>query len=52
MRIAARGGALRPAVRLFAVAALADAEDKHAFNGPWDCIYDIADADRVWIATF
>ena len=31
---------------------LADAEDKHAFNGPWDCIYDIADADRVWIATF
>ncbi len=31
---------------------LADAEDKHAFNSPWDCIYDIADADRVWIATF
>jgi hypothetical protein len=31
---------------------LADAEDKYAFNSPWDCIYDIADADRVWIATF
>jgi hypothetical protein len=30
---------------------LADAEDVDAFDGPWDCIYDIADADRVWIAT-
>lgn len=31
---------------------LADAEDTDAFDGVWDCIYDIADADRVWIATF
>ena len=31
---------------------LADAEDTDAFDSVWDCIYDIADADRVWIATF
>jgi hypothetical protein len=31
---------------------LADAEDTDAFNSAWDCIYDIADADRVWIAIF
>jgi hypothetical protein len=31
---------------------LADAADGDEFDGPWDCIYDIADADRVWIATF
>ena len=31
---------------------LADAEDTASFDAPWDEIYDIADADRVWIATF
>ena len=31
---------------------LADARTPDEFDGPWDCIYDIADADRVWIATF
>jgi hypothetical protein len=31
---------------------LADAADAAEFRDPWDCIYDIADADRVWIATF
>ena len=31
---------------------LAETEDTDAFDGVWDCIYDIADADRVWIATF
>jgi hypothetical protein len=31
---------------------LADTEDVDAFDGVWDCIYDITDADRVWIATF
>ena len=31
---------------------LAGAADAAEFDGPWDCIYDIADADRVWIATF
>jgi hypothetical protein len=30
---------------------LADAETKAAFNDVLDEIYDIADADRVWIAT-
>jgi len=30
---------------------LADAEDKYAFNDVLGEIYDIADADRVWIAT-
>jgi len=30
---------------------LAGTEDTDEFDGPWDCIYDIADADRVWIAT-
>lgn len=30
---------------------LADAADGDEFDGPWDCIYDIADIDRVWIAT-
>ena len=30
---------------------LADAADSAAFDSPWDCIYDIADADRVWIET-
>jgi hypothetical protein len=31
---------------------LAGARTPDEFDGPWDCIYDIADADRVWIATF
>jgi hypothetical protein len=30
---------------------LADTEDNAAFNAVWGEIYDIADADRVWIAT-
>jgi len=30
---------------------LADAEDNTSFNGVWSEIYDIADADRVWIET-
>jgi hypothetical protein len=30
---------------------LADTKGGHEFNGPWSCIYDIADVDRVWIAT-
>lgn len=31
---------------------LADTENASEFDGPWEWIYDIADADRVWIATF
>jgi hypothetical protein len=31
---------------------LADAADPSGFDPAWDCIYDIADADRVWIGTF
>jgi len=31
---------------------LADAEDFNEFNAWWDELYDHADADRVWIATF
>lgn len=31
---------------------LADTENGSEFDGPWSCIYDIADYDRVWIATF
>jgi hypothetical protein len=31
---------------------LADAPDVRAFDFVWSEIYDIADADRVWIATF
>ena len=31
---------------------LADTEDGDEFDGPWSEIYDIADYDRVWIATF
>lgn len=30
---------------------LADTRTPDEFDGPWDCIYDIADADRVWIET-
>ncbi len=26
--------------------------EEDEFRYPWDAIYDIADADRVWIATF
>jgi hypothetical protein len=31
---------------------LADAEDADDFDYVWDAIYDEADRDRVWIATF
>lgn len=31
---------------------LADAGNTAEFDGPWQQIYDIADADRAWIATF
>ncbi len=31
---------------------LADTDSQDWFNSVWDCIYDIADADRVWITTF
>jgi len=30
---------------------LSETRDVDEFDGPWDCIYDIADADRVWIET-
>lgn len=30
---------------------LADAEDTQHFDQVWDCIYDLADIDRVWIDT-
>lgn len=30
---------------------LSDSGDTDAFDSAWDCIYDIADADRVWIET-
>lgn len=30
---------------------LSDAADTDAFDAAWDCVYDIADADRVWIET-
>ncbi len=35
-----------------AVDGLANADDDDEFNAWWDEIYDHADADRVWIATF
>lgn len=31
---------------------LGDAEDTDEFDAVWDVLYDHADADRVWIATF
>ena len=31
---------------------LSDTEDTSEFDYVWDEIYDIADADRVWIETF
>jgi hypothetical protein len=31
---------------------LADAEDTKEFDGWWGELYDYADRDRVWIATF
>lgn len=31
---------------------LADAETGDDFDVPWDALYDEADLDRVWIATF
>ncbi len=31
---------------------LGDAASADEFDGPWDLIYDEADVDRVWIATF
>ena len=31
---------------------LSETEDVPGFDAVFDCIYDIADADRVWIATF
>ena len=30
---------------------LADTQSPREFDGPWSCIYDIADYDRVWIET-
>jgi hypothetical protein len=30
---------------------LGDARNGDGFNAPWNEIYDIADADRVWIGT-
>lgn len=30
---------------------LADAADADEFDSTWDAVYDIADADRVWIET-
>lgn len=38
--------------RLPYVDELADATNFDEFNGPWAEIYDLADADRTWIATF
>lgn len=26
------------------------AQDGDEFDGPWSCIYDMADADRVWLS--
>lgn len=43
----AEGGSL-----FYLVDELADAEDAEEFDAVWDAIYDIADYDRVWIATF
>ncbi len=31
---------------------LAEVEDVEDFDGIWEMVYDIADYDRVWIATF
>jgi hypothetical protein len=31
---------------------LADAKSSEEFDAPWGELYDYADADRVWIATF
>ncbi len=31
---------------------LGDAADTDEFDAVWDVLYDHADADRVWIATF
>jgi hypothetical protein len=31
---------------------LADATSFDEFNGPWGEIYDLADADRAWIAIY
>jgi hypothetical protein len=31
---------------------LADAQTEEEFNDAWDLIYDEADFDRVWLATF
>ena len=31
---------------------LSETESVHDFDVVFDCIYDIADADHVWIATF
>jgi hypothetical protein len=31
---------------------MADTQDTRDFDAVWSEIYDIADADRVWIATF
>lgn len=35
-----------------AVEELADTESTEEFDAVWGFIYDIADADRCWIATF
>jgi hypothetical protein len=37
---------------VYLVEELADSERKYHFDYVWDEIYDIADCDRVWIATF
>lgn len=31
---------------------LAESEDENDFDSWWDELYDVADIDRVWIATF
>lgn len=31
---------------------LAETPDQHEFNYYWDHVYDLADIQRVWIATF
>lgn len=34
-----------------AIEELGDADNEDWFNAVWDAIYDLADADRVWIST-
>lgn len=40
-----------PAELLMALFELQDAQDADDFDVYWNAVYDIADVDRVWIAT-